>query len=617
MSNGKSASGGERASFDAARYVRKLTARPGVYRMLDARGKIIYVGKARNLKARVGSYFNAGVDSAKTAAMVAHVAGIEVTVTQTETEALLLEDALIKRHRPRYNILLRDDKSYPWIRVTGRHAFPRLAFHRGARRPDERYFGPYPSAKAVRESLNLLQKLFQLRSCDDSFFANRSRPCLQHQIKRCSAPCVGLIGEPDYAADVEHAVLFLEGRNREVTADLAGRMEKAAAALDFERAAQYRDQIATLKRIEERQFVSGAEGGDFDVLAAVAAGPVHCVASIVIRAGRNLGTRTYFPRTAGRTDPAEVLGAFLPQHYLSRDAPREILCNVEAPDTDLVERALSERTGHRVEIRHRLRGRRARWVKMAVTNAEYAAKLRATSQTAIARQADDLRDALGLDETPKRIECFDISHTGGESTVASCVVFDEEGPRKSDYRRFNIDGLAPGDDYGAMNQALRRRYTRLKRGEAPLPDLLVIDGGKGQVAQALTVLDELQLPEVQIVGVAKGPTRKPGMEQLVLPGRERPVRLAAASPGLHLLQQVRDEAHRFAIAGHRQRRAKTRNTSVLESIPGLGPKRRRELLRAFGGLKGIERAGVDDLGRVRGISHKLARLIYETFHPGG
>ncbi|MEM9058136.1 MAG: excinuclease ABC subunit UvrC, partial [Pseudomonadota bacterium] len=486
---------------------------------------------------------------------------------------------------------------------------------RGPKRRGEDYYGPYPSARSVRETLLHLQKLFQLRQCEDTFFANRSRPCLQYQIKRCSAPCVGLIDSDEYARDVRLATLFLKGRNAEVTKDLARRMEQAAEQRAYEQAARYRDQIASLKRIEEQQFVADGDSGDFDIIAAATDGGVPCVAVMFIRGGRNLGTRTWFPRASTGTEATEVLGAFLPQYYLSRGAPAEILISAPVEDAELLAEVFAERAGHKVAIRHRVRGRRARWIAMASTNAQQAAQMRAAGKAAVREQLDGLKDLLQLDEAPRRIECFDISHTSGEATVASCVVFDEGGARKSDYRRFNIADVAAGDDYGAMRQALKRRYTRVKRGEAPVPDLLLVDGGKGQVAEAAAILEDLQLEEVALVGVAKGPTRKAGMEQLHLHPGGTVVSPPAMSPPLHLIQQIRDEAHRFAITGHRGRRAKARSTSVLEDVPGLGPKRRKALLAHFGGLQGVSRAGVDDLARVHGISRKLAKVLYDTLHP--
>jgi excinuclease ABC subunit C len=599
--------------FDPEAALRSLTQRPGVYRMLDAAGAVLYVGKARNLRSRVASHFRGAATSAKTQALRRHTAAVEVTVTETEAEALLLECNLIKQHRPRFNVTLRDDKSYPCIHLASDHAFPRLSFYRGSRQRPGRYFGPYPSAWAVRDTLNLLQKLFQLRSCADSFFANRSRPCLQHQIKRCSAPCMGYVSERDYAQDVGHAVMFLEGRHEQVIDDLVRRMEAVSEAREYERAAAYRDQIAALRRLQEQAAMAGAQG-DADVVAAVTEGRTHCVAVMSIRAGRNLGTRNYFPASATRVSSREVLASFLGQYYLGREAPREVLTKLPVADGALLEQGWSARAGHKVEVRWRLRGVRAQWMKLAQTNAEQALRMRLASSAGLRAQLEALRDALALEETPQRIECFDVSHTMGESTVAACVVHGEEGAFKGLYRRFNVSGIAPGDDYGALRQALLRRYTRVKQGEAPVPDVLLIDGGRGQVAEAGRVLEELQLEGIAVVGVAKGPARRAGQEQLFLLGRKAPIILAPDAPALHLIQQVRDEAHRFAITGHRQRRAAARTTSILESIAGLGPKKRRDLLRQFGGLQGVTRASIEELAGVRGINRTLAQRVYETLH---
>ena len=600
-------------SFDSRSFVRSLTQRPGVYRMRDADGVVLYVGKARNLRKRVGSYFMRAATDAKTAALLRQTADVEVTVTGTEAEALLLEYNLIKSHKPRFNVVLRDDKSYPYIRVSTTHDFPRLSFYRGSRKQPGRYFGPYPGARAVRETLSQLQRLFMLRQCDDTFFRNRSRPCLQYQIQRCSAPCVGYIGKEDYARDVRDAIHFLEGRNREVTASFVQRMESAASDLDYERAARYRDHIANLNKVVARQFTSRRRGADADVVAAAVEGGVHCVAVMFVRGGRHLGSRNFFPR-ARDASARDLLCAFLPQYYLEREAPAEIIISEPVEDVELLDATLTERAGHKVRIRHRVRGERARGLDMAHANAREALAMRLASHSSLAAQREGLRELLGLDETPERIECFDVSHTGGESAVASCVVFGPEGPVRSAYRRFNIAGIAAGDDYAALDQALTRRYTRIKRGEAPLPDVLLIDGGPGQVKQAAKVLEELQVEGVAIAGVAKGSARRPGQERLFLAGRNRPLILPASSGTLHLIQQIRDEAHRFAITGHRQRRGGQRQVSVLEQVPGLGPARRRALLRQFGGLQGVSRAGVDDLASVKGISRKLAETVYDTFH---
>jgi len=603
----------ESRGFDARARLRSLPSGPGVYRMLDAGGEVIYVGKARNLRRRVSSYFRRGAHDGKTQALVAQVADLGVTVTHTEAEALILENNLIKEHRPRYNILLRDDKSYPYIYLSTQQRFPRLTFHRGSRRGEGRYFGPFPSAGAVRETLNHLQKVFPVRQCRDSFFENRSRPCLQYQIKRCTAPCVGYVDEAAYARDVRHVEMFLEGQSNEVIDELVGRMERAAEALDFEEAARLRDRIASLRRIQERQYVAGARG-DVDVIACRMSQALACVQVFVIRDGRNLGNRTYFPRAPEGTEADEVLYAFIARHYLGRETPAELLVSHDVADREVLEEALSGDAGHRVRISHRVRGERRRWVEMGTRNAEHALQAQISTQASMQRRFEDLQDALGLEALPERIECFDISHTRGEATVAACVVFNQEGPLKSDYRRFNIEDIQPGDDYAAMHQALERRYRRLKEGEAPLPDLLLIDGGRGQLAQAESVLQELQVTDVQLAGIAKGARRRPGEEALFLAGRPGTLHLAPDSPGLHLLQQVRDEAHRFAIAGHRGRRAKRRTGSALEEIPGLGPKRRQALIKQFGGLRGVQRAGVEDLSRVPGISEELARRIHDTLN---
>ncbi len=602
--------------FDPVPLLANLTSRPGVYRMLNADGEVIYVGKARNLRKRVGSYFtgNQQAQAPKTRLMLKHVAGVEVTVTNTETEALILENNLIKAHKPRYNVLLRDDKSYPYIYVSTEHEAPRLSYYRGARSGAGRYFGPFPSTRAVRESLHHLQKLFRLRQCEDTFYANRSRPCLQYQIKRCSAPCVGYVELEDYQRDVESAVKFLEGRNDEVIEALAKRMESAAGELDYERAAELRDQIALLNQAKESQYVVGRRGVDCDVIAVAKDGNLHCVSIMFVRGGRSLGQRTFFPRVSVHEDATTVLSAFATQYYLAHAAPAEIVVSSELDDQTLLELTLSERAGRGIRIKHRVRGTRARWLDLTRTNAAHAARARRRREAGSEARLEQLASALQLDETPQRLECFDISHSAGEATVASCVVFGPGGAIKSAYRKFNIRDVTQGDDYQAMRQALMRRYTRLKKGEAPLPDLLIVDGGKGQVKEACSVLEELQIEGVFVLGVAKGSARRVGQEQLFLSSRQVPLILPPDSGALHLIQQIRDEAHRFAIVGHRARRAKKRQVSVLESIPGLGPKRRRMLLRQFGGIQALQRAGVDDLLRVKGISRKLAQSIYDFFH---
>ena len=607
----------ESAAFEVKPFLRSLTHRPGVYRMLDAQHRVIYVGKARDLKKRVSSYFQRTQASPKTAAMMALVARVEVTVANTEAEALILEYNLIKQHKPRFNVLLRDDKSYPYIYASTEHAFPRLRFHRGPRKGKGRYFGPYPSTRAVRKTLNELQKLFMIRNCEDSFFNNRSRPCLQYQIRRCTAPCVNLIDEAQYRKDIDAAILFLEGKNRNVVDHFVARMEAASNERDYELAARFRDQIARLKEVEARQHVERTDKKDLDVLGFASNGAIHCVTVLFIRNGSVIGSRDYFPKLPGETDKAKLLNGFVSQYYLGRDVPAEIVLDTDIVDADLLQAALSERMGSKVAIRSRVRGDRARWLEMAGTNAEQGLTLKAASNATIKRQFAALGEALGLDDAPQRIECFDVSHTSGEATVASCVVFNTAGALKSDYRRFNLSPAAAGDDYGAMAEALRRRYERVRKGEVPIPDVLFVDGGKGQLAEAVKVLGDLELDWLTVVAVAKGRARRPGAEQLFRPGHDHAIRLAPDSPALLLIQQIRDEAHRFAITGHRQQRAKARKTSKLEQIAGLGPKKRRELLRQFGGLQGVMNAGVDDLAKVRGIGRVLAESIYNEFHLDG
>lgn len=599
--------------FDIPAFLDALTQRPGVYRMLDDRGEIIYVGKARNLKKRVSSYFSSKDCSPKQQSMVARIHSIDVRVTHTEGEALLLESQLIKRHKPRYNITLRDDKSYPSIYVSTQQTFPRLTFHRGAKSGAGRYFGPYPSASAVRESLKLLQKIFPVRQCRDSYFEHRSRPCLEYQIERCTAPCVGLVEPEAYAEDVRDTLMFLEGDGRQLIDALIQRMEIAANDLNFEKAARYRDQIATLRTVLERQAVHG-EQGDVDLIACAIQGHSTCVQILFIRGGQQIGDRNYFPAMANEHDPGSILQAFIAQYYLGKPVPREILLSHPVQDNALLETMLSGQAGHAVRISYRIRGERARRMQLAITNADSALAAKLANRQDMHARFMALGQALECKETPKRLECFDISHTQGECTVASCVVFDRQGPLKSAYRRFNIEGIQPGDDYAALAQAITRRYQRIRRGEIEAPDLLLIDGGKGQVAAVMQALTQLGMANIRTLGVAKGPDRKPGMEILIPAETRLPFVLPSHSPALLLIQQIRDEAHRFAITGHRQRRAKAKNQSALEGIPGLGPKRRQQLLKQFGGLREISRAGVETLSRIDGISLQMAQRIYDTFH---
>ncbi|MEZ5567307.1 MAG: excinuclease ABC subunit UvrC [Halioglobus sp.] len=603
------------ARFDHKAFLQRLTTRPGVYQMYGEDGELLYVGKARNLKNRVGSYFRASGLTTKTMALVARIHDIQVTVTSTEVDALLLEHNLIKSHRPPYNILLRDDKSYPYIFLSSEDTFPRLALHRGSKRRKGSYYGPYPSAGAVRESLHFLQKVFKVRQCEDSYFRNRSRPCLQHQIDRCTAPCVGLVSAQDYARQVENTSLFLSGKSQELLVRLADEMERAAGELAYEKAAACRDQIAQLQQVQASQGIEGAVG-DMDILAAATAHGRACVQVLFVRGARVLGSKTYYPPLKLDEPPSEVLAAFLPQFYLgqSRAVPGEILLNRAPDELEAIAEALSLQADRQVKLRTRVRDARARWLRLAEQTAETSLQSHLAARQNILGRVQALQDLLELPELPERMECFDISHSSGEATVASCVVFDQNGPRKSDYRLFNIDNVTAGDDYAAMRQALSRRYQRLKAGESALPDILFIDGGKGQVTQALAVLEDLQVSGVEVVGVAKGATRKAGFETLIMgkSGRERQVR--GDSPALHLIQQVRDEAHRFAITGHRGRRDKARQRSALEDIPGVGAKRRRELLRHFGSTQGVLNANVEELKKISGISATLAQQIYDHLH---
>lgn len=604
--------------FDHKTFLSKLSSRPGVYRMLDEAGDILYVGKAKNLKNRVSSYFRSSALDGKTMALVVKINRIETTVTSSETEALLLEQSLIKELKPPYNIVFRDDKSYPYIFLSANEDYPRLAFHRGAQKAQGRYFGPFPSAYSVRDSLHLMQKIFKVRQCEDTFFRNRSRPCLQYQINRCSGPCCGLISTADYADDVEHAQMFLEGKNHQILEDYANRMEEAAARLEYEEAAAYRDQISHLRKIQEQQYVVGKQG-DVDVLAALCQPMGACVLVMFIRGGRLLGNKTYFPRSKLDADEAAVLDAFIPQFYLmgakGRDIPQEIVVNNRLENKVLLQRELEQVAGRKVSLSDNVRGHRSRWLKLALANAEQSLGARVSSKQTMAQRFESLRQCLQLDEVPGRLECFDISHSAGEATVASCVVFDQNGPLKADYRRFNIEGVAPGDDYGAMAQAIKRRYTRLKKSEAQYPDVLFIDGGKGQLHQVEKALAALEIDGILLVAVAKGPERRAGMEKLhTSVGGE--FGLDANDPGLNLIQHIRDESHRFALTAHRQRRGKKRTTSPLEKIGGVGPKRRRSLLRHFGGTQQVAGASVDELSKVQGINQKLAVEIYDSFHNG-
>ncbi|TDF81601.1 excinuclease ABC subunit UvrC [Pseudomonas sp. H9] len=601
--------------FDSSAFLATCSGRPGVYRMFDGEARLLYVGKAKNLKKRLASYFRKTGLAPKTAALVARIVQVETTITANETEALLLEQTLIKEWRPPYNILLRDDKSYPYVFLSD-GPFPRLGIHRGAKKQKGKYFGPYPSAGAIRESLSLLQKTFFVRQCEDSYYSNRTRPCLQYQIKRCKAPCVGLVEPEEYAVDVRHSVMFLEGRSHQLTNELNAEMEQAAMSLAFEKAAELRDQIALLRRVQDQQSMEGGSG-DVDVVAAFTNPGGACVHLISVRGGRVLGSKNFFPQVGIEEEVADVMAAFLSQYYIGnaeRDLPGELIVNVVHDDFEAISAAIESLRGRELTISHRVRGTRARWQQLAVTNAEQALSARLANRQHMAARFEALAQVLNLDETPQRLECYDISHSSGEATVASCVVFGPEGPLKSDYRRFNIEGVTPGDDYAAMHQALTRRFGRIKDGEGKLPDVLLVDGGKGQLNMARDVLQELAVPDLILLGVAKGVTRKAGFETLYLNDVAHEFTLKGDSPALHLIQQIRDEAHRFAITGHRARRGKARRTSSLEDVAGVGPKRRRDLLKHFGGLQELTRASIEEIAKAPGISKKLAESIYANLH---
>ena len=604
-------------SFDHKSFLKSTPAKPGVYQMYDSEGKILYVGKAKNLKSRVSSYFRASGLTTKTMALVSRISEIQVTITKTETEALLLEQNLIKQQRPPYNILLRDDKSYPYLLITTADEYPRIASHRGSRKGKHRYFGPFPNSNAVRTSVHFLQKVFRIRPCEDSVFKNRSRPCLQYQINRCSGPCVDLISPEEYAKDVKHAEMFLTGKDQQLIAELADEMEGCSAALDFEKAALLRDQIQALKTIQSEQVIEG-KNGDVDIIALSQTNGESCVHILYVRRGRVLGSRSYFPKGDNLAEnPEELLGYFLAQFYLAntqRDFPSRVVVNHQPTDADTIAEAIAQQAGRKLQITNGVRGQAADWLELATTTAEQNLKSRLASKQNFKNRFTSLKEALRLPETPQQLECYDISHSSGELTVGSCVVFDHNGPKSSSYRTFNIDGIKAGDDYAAMEQVLTRRYSRLIKGEGEWPDIALIDGGKGQVEKARQVMADLGITRVAIIGVAKGTTRKAGFETLIIGETGEEITLDSDNPGLHLIQHIRDESHRFAISGHKQRRDKKRRTSTLEEIPGIGAKRRRELLRHFGGLQMIKQATVKDLEAVPGISRALAEVIYEAFN---
>lgn len=600
-------------AFDGKIFARDLTSAPGVYRMLDKPGNVLYVGKAKNLKKRVGSYFNRPPVEPRIALMLSQVDAMEVTATRTESEALILENELIKSLKPHYNVLLRDGKAYPYLFLDIGSEFPRLRFHRGSREAKGRYFGPFPSVIAVRENLNRIHKLFNLRQCEDSVFQHRSRPCLQYQIKRCSAPCVGLISSTDYASDVRHAVMFLEGRSEVVVDELTQHMEFASDSLQYERAASYRDEIGRIRQLQARQFVVDTEK-DADILACVAIDGLACVQALFYRDGMNFGSRHWFLKVGTGISESSILEAFITQYYVDLPIPKAVLVSHDIEEASLLEDAFSQHSGHRIEIVRPQRGSRARLIEQALRNAEMALTSQISSEATQRNRWTALTELLDLDEVPRRIECFDISHTMGEGTVASCVVAGPNGAIRSLYRRFNIKNISLGDDYAAMHQVIERRFRRLQNEEIELPDVLLIDGGRGQVDKALEALGELSVQGVSVIGVSKGMDRRAGYEQLVFGGSDKIIRPGSDSAGLMAIQAIRDEAHRFAISGHRAKREKKRKVSTLEEIAGVGPHRRSALLKHFGGLSGVQAAGIEELCQVDGINRSLAERIYASLH---
>lgn len=602
-------------AFDYQRFLAEASSAPGVYQMYDTADSLLYIGKAKNLKKRLSSYFRPPAQlGPKTRALVRKIAKIEVTITTSEVEALLLEQNLIKAHRPPYNILLRDDKSYPYIFISDQK-YPKVVFHRGPKRAKGQYFGPFPSSQAVRETLNFLQKLTRIRQCEDSFFSNRSRPCLQHQIQRCSAPCVGLIDIELYARDVELTQLFLQNREEDVIKLLGEEMQMAAESLAFERAAELRDRIASLQAVRQQQVAERQQSINCDVFALAEHAGLACAHVLFVRQGRLQGSRSFYPTLTLETD-GDLLTDFIAQYYLSgeRSLPHEILAAVDDEAREVLSQAIEHVTGMSIAVNHRVKTFRQQWLQMAQKAAEQNLKQKLASRDTIEQRFVALEKVLSNHGPINRIECFDISHSSGEATVASCVVFDRQGAKKSDYRRFNIDGITAGDDYAAMEQALSRRYKRLLDNESPMPDIVLIDGGKGQLTQAMNVFTNLGIKHTALVGVAKGTTRKAGFEQLFLPHAAHGILLPDDSPALHLIQQIRDEAHRFAVAGHTARRDKARTTSPLQGIAGVGPVKRRALLTHFGGLQGVKAASVHDLQQVDGISELLAEQIYAHLH---
>ncbi len=603
------------SAFDSAAFLKNLTSQPGVYRMYNSQEEVIYVGKAKNLKKRVSSYFRTNLDNAKTRSLVSQIANMDVTVVNSETEAFLLENNFIKKYKPRYNVVMRDDKSYPFIFLSD-HEHPRLSFHRGPQKKKGEYFGPYPSAWSVRESLRSMQRIFPVRQCEDSYYRARSRPCLQYQMQRCSAPCVeGYVSDEEYNEQVNFARLFLKGKNQQVIGGLVEKMEKASEVLNFEAAARYRDQINALRKVQERQWVAGTQD-EMDVFGFAFKGNMACIQVMFIREGQLLGSKAYFPKVPNTADEQEVFESFFLQFYLAGNKviPKQIVLSNTLSDEDAIAEVLASEAGHKVHFFKGAREEKRKYLQLAQSNAQTALDAQYSQQKSVFARYLDLEAALEVDTPIQRMECFDISHTSGQQTVASCVVFNREGPHKSDYRRYNIEGITPGDDYAAMAQALKRRYKSVKEVQK-IPDLLLIDGGKGQLAQAEAFFEDWPHDKKpMLLGVAKGTTRKPGLETLILAGSHQVLPMDSHSPGLHLIQHIRDESHRFAITGHRNRRQKVKTTSSLESIPGIGAKRRQTLLKFMGGLQGLKKASKDEIASVPGISPELADTIYDHLH---
>ena len=603
------------SAFDSAAFLKNLTSQPGVYRMYNSQEEVIYVGKAKNLKKRVSSYFRSNLDNAKTRSLVSQIANMDVTVVNSETEAFLLENNFIKKYKPRYNVVMRDDKSYPFIFLSD-HEHPRLSFHRGPQKKKGEYFGPYPSAWSVRESLRSMQRIFPVRQCEDSYYRARSRPCLQYQMQRCSAPCVeGYVSDEEYKEQVNFARLFLKGKNQQVIGGLVEKMEAASEALNFEAAARYRDQINALRKVQERQWVAGTQD-EMDVFGFAFKGNMACIQVMFIREGQLLGSKAYFPKVPNTADEQEVFESFFLQFYLAGNKviPKQIVLSNTLTDEDAIADVLASEAGHKVQFFKGAREEKRKYLQLAQSNAQTALDAQYSQQKSVFARYLDLEAALEVDTPIQRMECFDISHTSGQQTVASCVVFNREGPNKSDYRRYNIEGITPGDDYAAMAQALKRRYKSVKEVQK-IPDLLLIDGGKGQLAQAEAFFEDWPHDKKpMLLGVAKGTTRKPGLETLILAGSHQVLPMDSHSPGLHLIQHIRDESHRFAITGHRNRRQKVKTTSSLESIPGIGAKRRQTLLKFMGGLQGLKKASKDEISNVPGISPELADTIYDHLH---